>query len=97
MIICIDYDETFTKDPQLFSSFISLAVMAGHHVLCCTMRYKEEAMEMPETIGKLCPIYYTGRQAKLPWLSAAGIYPDIWIDDSPAWILNNAGDCVEPA
>ena len=88
--ICIDYDSTYTTDPRLFDAFINMAKNNGHEVICCTMRYEHEAMEMPETIGRQCPIYFTGRKAKEPFLRAIGISPSIWIDDSPGWIFTDA-------
>ena len=88
--ICIDYDKTFTAEPNLFTALIKMAQELGHEVICCTMRHESEAMEMPETIGKLCNIYFTSRKAKAPFLKELGITPAIWIDDTPGWIFTDA-------
>ncbi len=90
--ICVDYDGTFSIIPGLLTSFIISAKKAGHHVICATMQYKDEGDEVEKTIGKLCEIFYTGRQAKLSYLQELNIVPDIWIDDQPQFILMDASD-----
>lgn len=92
LIICIDYDGTFTAIPELLTQFIISAKEAGHRVICATMRYEHESesKEVMESIGKLCEIIFTSRQAKLPFLLELGIVPNIWIEDSPIWLFNNA-------
>lgn len=92
MLISIDYDETYTLDEDFWSSFISLAIGKGHEVICCTMRHSthEESMEVIESIGKFCPVYFSGRKAKRDYLRRLGILPDVWIDDVPEWIYKDA-------
>jgi hypothetical protein len=76
MRISIDYDGTYTRDPVLWDSFIQSAKDRGHEVVCVTMRYPHEPIAMP------CEIFYTSRKAKAIVCEA-----DIWIDDSPKWLL----------
>lgn len=76
MRIAIDYDGTYTADPILWSSFITTAQAMGHEVTCVTMRFPHEPIEMP------CDVFYTSRKAK-----ASAFKADIWIDDSPHWLL----------
>lgn len=80
MKIALDYDGTYTADPGLFDSFIKMAHERGHEVICVTMRYPEESIQMP------CSIVYTSRKAK-----AVAFAADLWIDDSPHWLLNDSG------
>jgi len=90
MIIAIDYDGTYTLDPHFWNEFIYRAIKENSHtVICATMRHDtdEERIEMPHGIN----IIYTGRIAKLPFLSGLGINPDVWIDDNPEWLYSNAG------
>ena len=77
--IALDFDRTYTKDPEMWDKFIELATQREHEVVCVTMRHKEEAISIP------CPIIYTGRKAKKSHYDA-----DIWIDDSPQWIFNDS-------
>lgn len=84
MIIALDYDGTYTADPALWDAFILAAKASGHTVLCVTMRHPSEAIEMP------CEVVYTSRKAKVPFTARAGIRVNVWIDDSPHWLLENS-------
>lgn len=55
------------------------------------MRYKHEKDEILKNLEKLIPIYYTNRKAKLTYLlEEINVIPDLWIDDNPNFIFNNA-------
>lgn len=87
MLIALDYDDTFTRDPAAWISFIELMNSHGHVVVCATMRNASQGVPgMPEHVA----VIYTFSQAKKPYLRNMGIRPDIWIDDRPEWILQNA-------
>lgn len=92
MIICIDLDGTFTRDPALWTAFIRLARGSGHMVIAATMRRKkgEECPLLYMLKEEVDKIYFTCRNAKAEYLEHKGVRPDIWIDDSPHWILNDA-------
>jgi hypothetical protein len=84
--IALDYDDTFTRDPELWSAFVKMAQTRGHEVMIVTMRDPREpvAEDMP------CEVIYTGHKAKKKFLERWDITIDVWIDDSPHWILMNA-------
>lgn len=85
MRIALDYDDTYTRDPVFWAAFIQMARTRGHEVMIVTMRYpREPVQDVP------CEVIYTGRSAKKDFLEARGIIIDVWIDDSPHWILVNA-------
>lgn len=86
MKIALDYDGTYTADPWLWETFCRTAIGAGHEVVCVTMRYPTEPIEV------FIPVIYTSRQAKVAFMEGRGEKVDIWIDDSPRWLLNDAGD-----
>jgi hypothetical protein len=91
MIIALDYDGTFTKDPRLWAVFIESAKAAEHYVVGCTMRYESEWTDMDRNYLYKCDrIVFTGRNAKKEFLEKLGIRPDVWIDDRPDFILRNA-------
>ena len=85
MRIALDYDNTYTADPPLWDLFITQPAQRGHQVVCVTMRHPHE----PAPIAN-CDILYTGRKAKRAWASSLGMEFDIWIDDSPEYILRDA-------
>jgi hypothetical protein len=91
MKISLDYDDTFTKDPAMWQAFIELAKQAGHTIYCVTMRYVHEGEPIEAQLrGKVDGIFYTGRQAKRSYMSAQGHWIDVWIDDTPDFILISA-------
>lgn len=92
-LLALDYDETYTRDPAFWSLVIRLAKQAGHTVLCATMRYPSEAVTVRKQLAKkVSQIITTGRKAKLPALENLGLSPNVWIDDHPSFILNDAYD-----
>jgi len=92
MKLCIDYDGTYTEDPEFWDRVIELAKQRGHGVVCATMRYRrtEGAPVLKALDGKVDEVFFTDRAAKQPALNARGVFPDVWIDDSPHWLLNDA-------
>jgi hypothetical protein len=78
MRIALDYDGTYTADPQLWDEFIRNAQSRGHEVTLVTMRSSDhEHIPNPPA----CAVIYTGRKSKRNFYNA-----DIVIDDAPqAW------------
>ena len=85
MLIALDYDKTYTLDPIFWDCVVASAISAGHRVVCVTMRHPFESITMP------CPVIYTRRKAKHPHMRDLGINVDVWIDDSPHWIMQDSG------
>lgn len=80
MNVALDFDGTYTRDPELWNAFISLAKERGHTVKICTMRYPHEVV--PD-LG--IEVVYTSRKAKFGTMEA-----DIWIDDMPQLLFENS-------
>lgn len=89
MNLSIDFDDTYTRDPELWNGFIRLARSRGHHVYCVTARsadFADEVTEVLETIGQLIGYtncIFTGGKAKRPFCFAMNINIQVWIDDMP--------------
>lgn len=93
MLIALDYDDTYTADPILWDLFIEQAKQRGHEVFCVTMRYADkESQEVEENLGdKVDRIIYTNRKAKkVVFRMQCGRNPDIWIEDTPEWLFEDA-------
>lgn len=91
MNISMDFDDTYTRDPAAWDRVIEILRLAGHTVYVITMRHRSEGKDVEAALaGKVDGIYYTGRRAKEAFMYAQRIRIDVWIDDSPNWILNNA-------
>ncbi|QXV71762.1 hypothetical protein psageK4_108 [Pseudomonas phage psageK4] len=63
----------------------------GYHVIVCTWRtpttYPEDLKFL---VDKGFKVYYTSGQAKQDYMAKQGIRVNIWVDDNPFAILNNA-------
>jgi hydroxymethylpyrimidine pyrophosphatase-like HAD family hydrolase len=90
MLIALDYDGTYTADPELWQQFIQQAVARGHEVLCVTMRHEHEGADMCQKLRERAKVIFTGRRAKAAAMGELNVRPSIWIDDNPHWIFQDA-------
>jgi hypothetical protein len=100
MNIGLDYDGTYTADPELWNGFIYTARERGHKVYCVTMRYPSEGEAvLRQLVRKVDQIVFTGRKGKARHMQFLGLRVDIWIDDMPHFVLEDAVDAQpkEPA
>ena len=86
--IAIDFDDTFTADPELWSELIQRASRRGHIFYCVTNRHNSE--DSIDTINDAfdkgncqMTIIFANEFGKLETVERLGIKIDIWIDDSP--------------
>lgn len=91
MTIALDFDGTFTADPEFWMDFIRLTERRGHEVLIVSCRADDD--ENRETIRNetgLQPwrIKLTSGSAKRYWMERTGWKIDVWIDDEPKNIEN---------
>lgn len=92
MLIALDYDGTYTADPDLWRAFIRNAQARGHQVFVVTMRHgpqhdQPEHHDVERQLAGLADrIIYTGRRAKRPHVEFLGHRVQVWIDDKPHWV-----------
>lgn len=91
MNIGIDYDDTITADPVLFSIFIQAARSLGHDIRIVTCR--SEAFGLGEVFE-----FAAGFSPELLVINTSGMekdgyckkyhdfHVDVWLDDNPHWI-----------
>jgi hypothetical protein len=95
--IAIDYDGTYTVIPELIDSLIANK-RDDVRIILATMRYSDEVEPEFLDLGRRCSqVVFTNRKAKKPFLESLGIKVDVWIDDSPDWILNDAANARSDA
>jgi hypothetical protein len=90
MNIALDFDDTYTRDPEGWDYFIKLFQSRGHIIYCVTSR-GFDTWEVYATIGEIVgrgKCIFTGFKAKKDWVSKLGIRIDVWINDNPFFILN---------
>ncbi len=93
MLIALDFDGTYTADPELWDSFIKDMKSRGHEIIIATMRYEgeEEAEILKYGLDKkVDKIIYTNRLAKKSAVQRQYKHVDIWIDDMPEWLFEDA-------
>jgi hypothetical protein len=94
----LDYDGTASEDINLWIMFIMLAKVNGHKVYLVTMRYESEINDpnfpnkaIPDhLLSKVDGVICTNRQAKRKAVEALGIRINVWIDDHPRAVEENA-------
>lgn len=86
MNIALDFDDTYTRDPELWDQFIFTARARGHDIRVVTFRKTTMRDRALDNIG--IPVIYTGYQQKRQFTNKMGWIVDVWIDDSPEFIVN---------
>jgi hypothetical protein len=91
MRLALDFDATYTVDPELWEAFVKLAKERGHEVTIVTARCENGSFAYPDldnddviaAAGRMGidVVYCCGNQKQ-------DIYgADVWIDDSPHAIV----------
>jgi hypothetical protein len=89
-IISLDYDATFTVDPELWLNFVKNAKTRGHEVIVVTMRSAIEAKFIDPRLSEQVQIIATDRKQKRKFARTHGKNVDIWIDDCPEFIFEDS-------
>lgn len=84
MLIAIDYDGTWTRDPIAWRYATFALQSTGHTVVVCTGRAFP-----PADLHTDMAVHCTAGQAKRDYLASLGLRPDVWIDDDPQSILTD--------
>lgn len=91
MNVSLDYDNTYTVDPECWKKVIRSLQSAGHKVYCVTMRSKEhdyhKDFDVLELMG-VSAVFCEGI-SKRRVTEGLGIRIDVWIDDLPEGIPND--------
>ena len=92
MNIALDWDDTYTKDPEAWDNVIAVLLNFNHDVRFVTHRHP-----IHDCIGwHIIPVHYTNGVAKKWWLEANTDWtPDVYIDDKPEGILSNSDKSKE--
>lgn len=95
LTFAIDFDDTFTACPDLWSGFITESKELGHSWYLVTSRRNS-----PENVEKIeaelahwgceMPIIFCNLKSKFDTMQARGLKVSIWIDDAPHAIVHGA-------
>jgi hypothetical protein len=91
MILSIDYDDTYTRDPLFWNWVAQEAMDRGHTVWCVSARHQTHMEEPVQTIGRIIgedKCVGTNGVAKRDYLfKHKGVYADVWVDDMPDTVV----------
>lgn len=89
----IDYDETFTLNPEMWLKVAELFHAYGINVYVVTYRYDINTesfdLEYLKHYDFIKGIVFTGRKGKDAFCKSLGIHIDVWIDDNPVTITHS--------
>ncbi|OJX48981.1 hypothetical protein [Devosia sp. 66-22] len=93
MRIALDYDKTYSLDPEFWEKVAVAAELHGHEVAIVTIRdpVLDRTLPLRNLEGKR-EVFYTRGVAKRWYLThfGQGFVPDVWIDDNPDSIVANS-------
>lgn len=94
MKIALDYDDTFTRDPELWARIIFSCLHRGHEIRIVTFRSKlHNNLDLIEAMAYYnlspIPVIYTAGNRKRDFCANLGFFPDVWIDDMPELIVSD--------
>jgi hypothetical protein len=88
MNIALDFDDTYTRDSNFWGLFIGLCKSHNHDVRIVTLRKKEMYHPALDYLSQSIPVIYTNGNSKRSFCNKMGWFPDVWIDDSPEFIVD---------
>lgn len=84
----LDWDDTFTADPDLWREFVRLARARGHMVTIVTARHGEKSDEVRSEARALgIEALFTAGQPKISAADSQGLLVNVWIDDMPGLLF----------
>ena len=92
MTISIDYDKTFSSDPEMWGQFAKSSAASGNQVVMISRRpdTEQDRNEITAALGdyasSFSSVLLVGEQFKDAAAKAAGINVDVWVDDSPQFV-----------
>lgn len=87
--ISLDYDETYTEDPECWNEVINVFKKYGHRVFCISARSEnmDNRIELESVLD--IPVFLTGHKSKRDFAKLNDLDIDVWIDDRPEAVLKD--------
>lgn len=88
MLFAVDFDGTFSRDPDYYRAVVAIGRARGHEYVLVTGRSDEGrwGAEVRAALGDLMPIVFAANGWKRAAAEAAGYKVDVWEDDHPEYI-----------
>jgi hypothetical protein len=90
----IDFDDTITPDPRLWTDIIKLMLKHGHEAVIVTYRCQcSKNLDIKQFVRRLpvgaVDVVYTARFSKYEYAIEHDLGIDVWIDDNPFFVVND--------
>lgn len=87
MNIALDFDDTYTRDPGMWNDFIDMSKRKGHDIRIVTFRKSTMTDPALDWLAQKIPVIFTEYTQKRSFCNNMGWLVDVWIDDSPEFIV----------
>lgn len=86
----IDFDQTFSSDPELFHLILDGLLARGHKAVIVTSRFglRGDVLEIEWVTKKRIPIVFAAGTWKKRAAELHGYKVDVWMDDNPHHIID---------
>lgn len=88
MNIALDFDDTYTRDPIFWDQFIQMSLQRGHDIRIVTFRKSTMTDPQLDWLAQQIPVIFTEYHQKRAFCNHYGFMVDVWIDDSPEFIVS---------
>ena len=93
LAIAIDYDDTFTANPEMWLNVMQVMHSFGCNIFIVTYRHdnqqESQDLEFLKHYDFVTGIVFTSRKGKKEFCTKLNIHIDIWIDDNPITITHS--------
>ncbi len=90
-VIALDYDDTFTDNPNAWAAVAAQLTAHGYTVIGVTLRNRY--MPVCDHYMSVCgTVVYCAGHSKKEVLARMGYHDVIWIDDNPKYIVRSYAD-----
>lgn len=88
MNIALDFDDTYTRSPVFWDQFIKDAKRWHYDIRIVTFRKKIMSDPALDWLSQSIPVIFTEGEQKRKFTDRMGWIVDVWIDDSPEFIVD---------
>lgn len=91
-VFALDFDDTFTADPEFWSDFVIRSQARGHVVICisaCRDTFQNRR-KREEQLPSGVKIYCSYDKPKIQFADERNLGVTVWIDDCPEMIVGYA-------
>lgn len=82
----IDYDGTWTADPEAVAAFAALLRRRGHRVIVVTARASGHGEVMREASAHVDRVLFSGPTLKAVYAASQGESVQVWLEDNPEMV-----------